>query len=668
MTEGRAKLSRILAIHWYGFRQIIDVEGATVIAGGFGTGKSALLDLVQYVMLGGHNWRPNRSAAGARKSRDLVSYCLCDTNTERDGKVHYVRTSGVTVAALEFSRPGKGEPDRETWGVRVQFDSPTSEPKLTWFFIPDRLQWGDLAPDGKRMLDEEAFRTSVRRDFNGAVFNRAIDYLEEMATPRHLHFDRAQMNKTMPKAIAFEPEENFEKFIREFLLERNPVEVKEVRQSLGAHRDMQARLARLNDELDYLQRIAERDAAYCTARREAALYAHAKTVLEREEAAEKFTDAEDRLAKEKQRHASELEELDKATKELAKVTELLAAVRLEAQRDPDFSKLDAIEREKRSLNDKIVQLREAQQGATKRLRDRALHWGSWLRHGETLALDGLAEALAVDDKLLAALGGGLGEPAMKALGTLAQRFNEIFQRTGELLLTVNSDLKAADRKLQDLARDLEAIGQQQTPGAFPLFTVLKQKLGGLRRSPEQLCRLVEVKPKEERWWPALELFLGRNRFAVVVDDEDYADALCLLRETPPGREGESLVNPREARGLDRMPRENSLATKVEVADPTARAFIHYLLGDVLCVETVEELDRTDASRAITPEGIFKQIPTRRRLREETDRRFTLGREGLERMKRERLAEQTHIRAQRDAIEQKIKDVRTWIGIRKALRA
>jgi hypothetical protein len=88
--------------------------------------------------------------------------------------------------------------------VRVQFDSSTADPKLTWFFVPDRLNWIDIAPNGKSMLDDDAFRTLVRRDFDGAVFSRAVDYLDEMATPRHLHFDRLQMNKTMPKAIAFE--------------------------------------------------------------------------------------------------------------------------------------------------------------------------------------------------------------------------------------------------------------------------------------------------------------------------------------------------------------------------------------------------------------------------------------------------------------------------------
>lgn len=660
MTEGRVALSRILAIHWYGFRQIIDLNGATVVAGAFGTGKSALLDLVQYVMLGGQRWRPNRSAAGHRKSRDLVSYCLCDTNTERDNQTHYVRASGVTVAALEFTWPGKVEPRRETWGVRVEFPSPTAEPKLTWFFVPSRLAWNDLAPDGKVMLDDEAFRTSVRRDFDGAIFNRAIDYLDEMAAPRHLHFDRMQMNKTMPKAIAFEPEESFEKFIREFLLEPNPVDVKEVRQSLGAHKEMQARLARLNDEADFLRRIAEKDQAYAAAQRDAALCAHGKVVLEREEAAETLSAAEARLARENEKHASELAGLEKATTDLQQVTALLNEVRLEAGRDTGFGELDRLERQKKKLISTITSLREAKQSAAKRLNDLATHWASWLRRGETLALDGLKGALHVEEKYLTALRAGADEAAMQALVPLAQRFNEIFRDTGELLQPVRVGIAGAETKLQQLIRDLESIGQEQTPGTFTLFSTLKQRLVGSKRSPEQLCRLVEVKPNEERWWNALELFLGRNRFAIIVSEDDYLGALKILSEIPPSREGEALVNPKEASALSRQPKPNSLATKVDVGDPTARAFIHHLLGEVICVETIEDLDRTEASRAITPEGIYKQVPTRRRLREQADRRFTLGREGLERMKRERLKEQTQVRAQHDAFSRRLADVNGWL--------
>ena len=216
MSEHRISLTRILAVNWYGFRQIFDVSNNTLISGTFGTGKSALLDLMQCVMLGEH-WRPNRAAAGNARGRTLVGYCLCDTNTMRAGESHFTRTSAVTVVGMEFTWPlekDKETPRRETWGIRFEYSSPTAEPKRTYFLIPDRVEWASLAPNGQ-MLEEDAFRSWIRRDFGREnIFPRQQDYLAEMATPRHLFFDPEQFHKTFPKAIAFEPEENVEKFIR----------------------------------------------------------------------------------------------------------------------------------------------------------------------------------------------------------------------------------------------------------------------------------------------------------------------------------------------------------------------------------------------------------------------------------------------------------------------
>ena len=657
----RLTLSRIVAVNWYGFRQIIDIADNTVIAGAFGTGKSALLDLVQYVMLGGDHWKPNRAAAGRGRGRTLVSYCLCDSNTERDGQPHYTRPSGVTLAAMEFTWPGKGETRRETWGARIEYSSPTSEPKVTWFYVPDRLEWANLAPDEKEMIEEETFRTLVRRDFDGAVFGRAMDYLDEMATPKHLHFDRVQMNKTMPKAIAFEPEENFEKFIREFLLEPNPVDVREVRQSLGAHRQMQARLAKLRDETGFLERIAEKHKACAEATREEALQRHARFVLARSEMAERLKTQEEALDLLKQRYAGERTSLAKATEEISKVSNLVGEVRLEASRDPDFRKLDDLDRKKSELESQLQVLHGARQNISQRLATRANDWGRWLRHRESLAFDGLPALLQIDETLLAVLAGGAGEPAFKALQDLAERFNDIFNKTGPLLQPRLDELKAAERKLQDLERELEAIARKETPGSFPVLAAIRQRLGtGAKRAPEQLCRLVEVKPSEEGWWLALEMALGPNRFAIIIAEDDYATALEALKRAAPGKEGEALVNPSETRILKRVPSPNSLATKLEIVDETALIFVHHLLGDVVCVESAEELERCPATRAITREGLFKQTPTRRRLREDGDRPYTLGREGLERMKRERLREQVQNRAHHDALDRLLRDVRSWL--------
>jgi uncharacterized protein YPO0396 len=46
MNDNRVSLTRILAIHWYGFRQILDVSNDVLISGKVGSGKSALLDLM----------------------------------------------------------------------------------------------------------------------------------------------------------------------------------------------------------------------------------------------------------------------------------------------------------------------------------------------------------------------------------------------------------------------------------------------------------------------------------------------------------------------------------------------------------------------------------------------------------------------------------------------
>ena len=81
---------------------------------------------------------------------------------------------------------------------------------------------------------------------------------------------------------------------------------------------------------------------------------------------------------------------------------------------------------------------------------------------------------------------------------------------------------------------------------------------------------------------------------------------------------------------------------------------------MLCVESLEELESTDAGRAITPEGIFKQVPLRRRLKPAAPVELTLGREGLERMRAAKQKEQNEMRVAFDALKQRLADVQAWL--------
>lgn len=656
MNDHRISLTRILAVNWYGFRQIFDVSNDMLISGKFGTGKSALLDLMQYVLLG-ENWRPNRAAAGNTRSRSLVSYCLCATNLYKDGEPHYTRSSGVTVVGLEFTWPaekGQTEPRRETWGVRVEFSSATAEPKPTYFLVPERVEWAQIAPNGQ-MLDEEAFRTWIRRDFGReCLFGRQKDYLAEMATPHHLYFDADQFHKTFPKAIAFEPEENVEKFIRDFILEENPLDVRDVKTAVGAYRETLARLDSQEDEANYLRRIEIFHTDYEKARRDAAIYQYTGLALEHARLGELVERHKSEIKNLEENHAKDNTEFDAKVRERDNLAKILREFVL----DNDEAQLVQAQTEKRELVREVAGLKEAQKTVRDRLKNRATAWSNWLKRGAVIQLDGLKDILTVDEDLLSALRSSDETQGLQALPALAQQFNDLFRKVGDLLSPVETQVKNLNADLIQLAADLDRLENNQTPGTFPLFQGIKAKLSNSATQPEQLCRLVEVKSDEEEWRDALELMLGRNRFAVVVSPADYRTALDILKKAP-ASQSESLVHPREAAELRSDVRPGSLAEKVEVKHETAAVFVRHLLGNVMAVERIEDLDNCE--RGITREGVFKQAPIRRRLRQIPGFEFTLGIEGIKRLKAAAIKKQKDQMAIRDGRAALIESVRLWLG-------
>lgn len=656
----RISLTRVIALNWYGFRQIFDVGDNILMSGAFGTGKSALLDLIQYVLLGEH-WRANRAAAGNARGRDLVGYCLGDTNQTRNGQRHFLRSSGVTLIGLEFTRAADAPndpPKRETWGIRLEYRSADAAPSHTYFFLPERLEYSVVAPEGKMLSDEE-FRRWIRRDFDSeCIFSRQRDYLEEMAAPRHLNFDSGAFQRTFPKAIAFELEDNVEKFIREFILEESPLDVREVRAALHAYDDTRRRLEKQEDEAEFLRRICRQHERGEEARRESALLRHVDLTLRQLQAEERREKHAAELQRLESSHAAEMQELQRARADEAEVTRVLEDVRFQIQKDPDDVKLDALDRQRRELQARITALRESQRSVLERLEARQQCWQRWLQSGATLPLDGLAKALTVDRKVLTQLREGEVHARLEATSVLAGRFNELTNAVRELLRPLEDRLRSLTQLRQQLAQDLEHLARGRAPGAFPVFQAIRQKLGD---RAEQLARLIEVNPEAERWWPALELYLGRSRWVIVVNDAaDYREALDILRKTPANQDGEALLNPAELADLRSRAQPGSLYSKVSVTHTVARPYVEHLLGEVMCVDSLRELEATAAPRAITPEGIFKQKPLRRRLKAAGAVALTLGRVGLERMKAAKLQEQEEARLEFETLERRLADVQGWL--------
>ncbi|MCH8540843.1 MAG: hypothetical protein LAT58_08750 [Opitutales bacterium] len=657
MSE-RTLLTRIIAVNWYGFTQIIDLEKTTLISGAFGTGKSALLDLIQHVMLG-DGWKANRAASGKARGRDLVGYCLCDTNFEKNGERHFLRPSGATVIALEFTRPAvrNQEPDRETWGLRIEYSNPTAQPKKTHFCLPERLEYDSLL-DGQSLLEDERFRTWIRREYGpDCLFGRQQDYLAEMATARHLYFDGKSFRMTFPKAIAFEPEDNVEKFIREFILEESPLQIAEVRESLQAYEDVRRRLAQQEDEAGHLREIVRHHESHLAAAKQAAILEHVEWMLQARQQEEIRDRHQAEITRLEQTHAGNRRNLKEKEDKAESVGKLLEEANRLIHADPEAGKLVELKDRSAKLEAELRDLTEARKSIQQFLRDHQQAWADWLRHGESLGFGELKTSLEAAGTTLADLAEGSERERLALVAQLGGQFSEIWEQTREALEPLKRERSEIEKHLRQIDKDLDRLKKEQTPGDFPIYEALQEQFGD---KVKQLGREIEVNPRDEKWWAVLESLLANERWLIVPADEQvYAEALPRLPQSG-GSEREALLNSAEvdAHGPDTA--SGGLLDKLEICDPRIRARLTAFFGDIVCAGNAQEAEAAKARRAVSPDGYFKDAPVRRMLPVEGVS-LTMGKLGLRRMEECLLLEQTGLSAKRDKVNRRIDDANVWLN-------
>lgn len=651
-STDRITLSRIIAVNWYGYRQFIDVEGLSLITGANGSGKSALLDLIQFVMLGEQQSKFNKAAAGAGSGRTLRGYCLCDTNTTaRDGQERFLRPSGVTIAALEFKFPQSehGEDTAyQTWGARIEYDGPTARGKILWFRIPRRLEKIDFLHENTLLGDEEfmpedQFRVHLKRDLEGDSWEHQRTYLEEMRLRTGLHFDREQMNKTLPKAMAFQPENNFESFIREFLLEAAMPDVKAVKASVDAHRRASERLAKMHDQHQRLEQICQLHMQARKHHREGQVWAHLKDALVHEEIVERLDHNRVKWEENLSDHANQTQLLEDTIAEREELRERLEQVRLVVGQDSQAARLKEDRDKLARLQTELIELREARKVAAQFLANHAMRWKDWLRFGESLGIETSREA----QEQLTIVRGNDEVRGLDAIARLGRSGDGMLMEAREKLRVIELEVRRLELRETELVRDLDYYDAGRAT-ASPLLDALKSR----GQKAVSLSRVVEVKPEAESWWPLLETLLGENRQAILA--ENYQAAWDEAQRTQSFHE--ILINPKELDELKPTVQPGSLRSFFETKHQQASKLLDHLVGEIMPVDHLSGLDRF--ANAISKDGWLKEAPKRTRIL--PSRELTLGEEGLRRLRQNREQELHHVRTDLALLRRERSDWKGWM--------
>jgi uncharacterized protein YPO0396 len=97
------RLQKLRLIQWHSFRDVtIPIGERTLFVGENGSGKSTIIDAIQYALVTQlHKIRFNAAAAEKRSGRNLQGYILAKTGFEGEENQ---RTEGISHVILEFSR------------------------------------------------------------------------------------------------------------------------------------------------------------------------------------------------------------------------------------------------------------------------------------------------------------------------------------------------------------------------------------------------------------------------------------------------------------------------------------------------------------------------------------------------------------------------------------
>lgn len=602
------RLTRIHALNWYGYRDSIPIEGNLLLAGVTGSGKSILMDLIQFVLVGDLRLvKFNQSATGAHSDRSLKGYCLGDTKQEEAGVTQYMRDAAVSYVALEFTWPNRRKV--ETWGFRIEFSSAAeTQGRVSPFFIPAALTRGDFLDEDKRPLDHTAFKAlaeshSDRDGVRGRLYPELSEYLAHMAQPAHLNFDRSVLRGLLPTAMSFTFLRSFNDFCRHFILSAERLNVRDVTDSYRAFLRYEKDLTELNDQFERLRAIGEHFARHGALRRDATLARYLEAELRHQHAADLLRDDDAKLSALRGACAEEDARLTELERLIPLRSSALEVLKNTIRESPGGSLYLELKTQNQKLVSEIERLKQTGRTLETALSARVQGSREWLKQLTALPLELDAQTVTAVERAVSAMeAGGIAAfgKTFRALSEAAQRASAEVSRLSQ---PTQQRLAEIRRELGQLREQIAALSVGKLPFPTRLLDALNSSLlsTGADLPARHLRELCEVKDSEERWRPALEVAFTR-KFAVVVPPEQYDAAEKIYHQLREETRGESLVNPGKALKLRKPVSAGSLAGKLSAAHPVAEAIISHLFGDIICVEQREELRKHDA--AITPDGFM----------------------------------------------------------------
>lgn len=604
------ELVNVALIDWFLLgRQDIALRGAVGVYGENRSGKSTLLDAIQTTMLSNDkNALQLNSAANPEKKRKnrrtVHSYCL-----GRLGGVHEppMRETARSHIALSYRDTVSGK----MLSTGLIFEARASESKeetvARWMAVGLRVDTSDLvdAENEARSWPDLEEHLDVRCAAEGGEVRIYMSPGEHMADLLHQcsqsgqHGGVDQFRRAFANAVSFETIEDESQFVRSYVLDRDNISIRGLRESMRSYREIAETIRDLLRQVDDLDAILEAARYYSALVEEKH---HRDWMRYRATALLKLREVRKhrRSLRNAQQEVARLKRvIDQAEQQVSDLRGEREGLERSMRGSAVAGELSRIEldlaQRKGRLTEVLDPLRQWEVAVSR---------AASVPGQKGLALETLREmapALLPGLSTLQRLTSADRVPVWPADPDAMARAIDQLPDLDKLCRALGEQADALLKRLRDdeiesVRGQLEAIektGSAISPETAGFLVTLENM--GFR--PKLVCAELEVVDLD--WRDAAEVILGRDREAVVLPPDQARQAVALLREERRHRRdrfrGCRVVNTTKLVAERAQP--GTLASKLRAKDPLVAAFVAHRVGNVRLVESEAELHA--GGRAVT---------------------------------------------------------------------
>ncbi|MBR0172167.1 MAG: AAA family ATPase [Lachnospiraceae bacterium] len=594
----RIILQQIQLVNWYGFTDaVIPVSpDLTLISGENECGKSTILDAIKYAYTGDTQF--NRSGGSYQTGmgkRNLVSYtrCLVDASAGVYARSAEHYPTVITHIALTYLDALHG--DRFVLGVVIE-TGPSDIRGTNWYAFDlsakEQMSFLYEADGVKRVYDAK----ELHEQYQVKLFNKTdgVALFMQRLGLKLPYREVGKYQRKLRNIMAYNPAAKIQDFIKESVLEVHDIKfdkLKDAKKNIESItlnlEQIRAELADLDailkafDEQDRIARRLQVDDVkriYKVLLKKQREAEEAKEFIVRSEAEQEGIAAEaERQGEELKRLANTIDELRRALKEMdvyqaiQKAEEAIVKHRV---------LLETFAKQKQELEDFEEKSRAALSRMQKEQEEVTVPMAVSLC---STAVTGTEKALYIE------------------------RLKEAFRAYRDNLIIRLSGLKneQAEREKEILAvQEMIALCEKNKPD----YSYVKDQMALIREINRALtdsgrkgvarlaCEYV-AQFMDESWRDATEAFLGRHRYAIIVEPEDFAIANAVMDRS--SFRYVELVNTGRLMSYQAEIYEDALYHQLVIHNDTAARYFAYLLGRIHAVEkdAVPEFDN-----AISREG------------------------------------------------------------------